>query len=87
MGVQVSLFSKGWFLFDWWNHLHCTLESVWEVVVEGSLRGKGVLSQGSSRWLRSRLAVVLMICVPTSSLTGKRRVLSFFEATSTGEEV
>jgi hypothetical protein len=32
-------------------------------------------------------AVVSTICVPTSSLTGKQRVLSFFEATSTWEEV
>jgi hypothetical protein len=35
----------------------------------------------------STRAVVSTICVPTSSLTGKRRVLSFFEATSTWGEL
>jgi hypothetical protein len=37
--------------------------------------------------LESIRAVVSTICVPTSSLTGKRRVLSFLEATNTGEEI
>jgi hypothetical protein len=49
--------SKGWFPFDWWNHLHCMLEWVWEVVVEESLQGKGVLSQGSFRWLWNQLGL------------------------------